>query len=514
MGAALLPDMMGGGICVVDIEGDGDPDLFLTNTRWVYRSGEQGVSDVLLRNDGRGRFEDVSASTGILTPNYSVGCAVADIDNDGDQDIFVSGVDRPLLYVNQGDGAFLESADGAGLVHPGMGSSAAFEDFDRDGWVDLFVARYVRVTLDSNQSLENCRSEALPEVCPLLPGSFEPLPNLLYRNRGNGTFEDVSARVGISERVDRSLAISWNDFDRDGDADLYIANDRSEPNVLYVNQGDGTFVEQAASFGVAVKASGVGDAGMGVDFSDVDLDGDWDFFVTNGPPEGSTLYVRLKDGTYLDGSEPVGFAEWTASSVAFGVVFGDFDLDGWPDLAVANGGVIPPPFNSDPALPELFHSPFKQANLLFRNRSGRGFDPWLTNPPFDLDPVESSRGLASTDLDNDGDLDLVIANLGTAPTFAENTSPSGSWLKVKLEGRTSNRSAIGAEIEVRSGGRKWLRRVTGGSSYLSQADLVQHIGLGDSNIISEISIRWPSGRRQVVLNPEKNRTMIIEESDE
>jgi hypothetical protein len=501
-GQFYMPETMGSGVAVFDYDGDGDPDVFFVDSGAM--PGYQGETprSVLFRNEGAGRFVDVTARSGIRVTGYGMGAAAGDVDGDGDPDLYITAFGPDQLFRNNGDGTFTDVTAKAGLgvlSRPLWSTAAAFADTDGDGDLDLYVADYVDFSFENNPVCCNqklgLRSYCHPEV-------FHGLPDRFYRNRGDGTFEDATATAGFPADTGNGLGAIFGDFDKDGDQDLYVSNDMN-PSFLYENRGNGTFQEIGLLSGTALSDQGQPEAGMGVDAGDVDGNGFPDLVKTHLDLQTNALYLNQGSMVFTDGSYISKLAESSLYLVGFGALFADLDQDGDLDHAVANGHII---HNA-----ELFGTgtTYKQRNQVFEN-TGRGVFREVKDAG--LDVIRSSRGLAAGDLDLDGDLDLVISNSNDLSEVYENvTAPAGGWLQVDLAGRGKNTAAIGARLELEAGGRKQLREARTSSSYLSQNALTLHFGLGAAEKADRLTVRWPDGRVQVLPDLGKNRRIVVAE---
>ncbi|MEE9217508.1 MAG: CRTAC1 family protein [Acidobacteriota bacterium] len=499
-GKATILDTLGTGACWIDFDGDADLDLFLPNgTRLQLTEGETPPLDALFENRGR-RFTDVTVSAGLASSRWAVGCAVADYDADGDPDLFVTHYGPDILYRNNGDGTFTDVAARAGVADPGWSSGAAFADYDGDGWLDLYVARYLEfdpARAPRPGSTDACRFRGMPVMCG--PRGLVGLPDLLYHNEGDGTFTEVSVRAGLmTQKGYYGLGVVWGDFDNDGDPDLYVAND-STPNLLYRNGGDGTFQEIAIRAGVGYSVDGREQAGMGVDFGDYDGDGRLDLFVTNFSHDFATLYHNDGHGFFSDATFRSGLVESTLPTLGWGARFFDFDLDGDLDLFVANGHVYPEVDRYD------IGTRYRQMNHLFENDGGGRFIERTAEAGPGLAILRSSRAAALADFDDDGDSDVLITNIDSTPNLLENRSTRGHWIGLELVGVAPNLDAIGARLILSAGGRRQIREVRGDSSYLSHSDLRVVFGLGGDTRIDALEVRWPDGRVQKIPLPPLGR---------
>ena len=493
----------GGGF--IDFDGDGDLDIYLLNGAAIPGFvPDQPISSVLYRNDGNGSFTDVTDQAGVgNVGGYGMGMAVADYDNDGDDDLFVTNYGENILYRNEGDGVFDDVTAQAGLSvprNPLFSTSAAFLDYDRDGHLDLYVCVYVAFNFDTNK---RCSRDGIQSYCG--PDIYEGVADLLYRNNGDGTFSDVSTEAGIANPNGKGLGVVAGDYDGDGWTDIFVANDLT-PDFLYRNSGDGTFTDQALLAGVAYGEDGVARAGMGVDFGDYDRNGSPDIYVTNFSLEPNSLHRNNGNGTFTETTFVAGVGNPTLLFLGFGTAFKDFDHDGWLDLFAANGHVIDNISLFDPTIT------YAQTNQLFRNEGdGRFTDVSVrAGAPFQVERVH--RGAAFGDVDNDGDIDILVTTVNDVPLLLRNDGEDGSGsLLVSTEGVRSNRSGIGARVTVITDAMRQRREVRSGYSYLAANDLRAHFGLGTSAGADSVIVDWPSGARDVVTGVEGGQWITIRE---
>ncbi|MBV8831585.1 MAG: CRTAC1 family protein [Acidobacteriaceae bacterium] len=476
---------MGGGVALLDYNNDGLLDIFFVNgghlsdpmtTPERFDRAKPPYWNRLYRQNRDGSFTDVTAKAGLShagEANYGMGAAVADYDNDGYPDLYVTSYGHNILYHNNGNGTFTDVTAKAGVAGGGWSASAGFFDYDNDGWLDLFVTRYME--------WDTAHSKACGGTWRIycLPGEFPPTTNLLFHNRGDGTFEDVSMKSGIAAHKGRSLGVAFNDYDRDGRADIFVAND-GMAQFLFHNNGNGTFTERALEAGVSLSDDGNPYAGMGVDFRDYDNDGRPDIIVTNLARQVYALYHNDGDGQFSYRSREAALASLTGASSGWGVHFEDFDNDGWKDLFVAQSHVMDNVEKIDPSLHYL------EPPLLLMNRNGH----FERADPGTSDRL-AGRGAAFGDLDNDGSQDVVMTTLGGRPLVFRNRSHSCHWLTLSLRGSRSNRDGLGAV--VRANGQ--TQYVTTSGSYLSASDKRVHFGLGSAKTVN-LEIDWPSGFHQ------------------
>jgi len=502
-GNYYLPEVMGAGVALLDYDNDGDLDVFLVQGGALPvdaapkagrgRSGPPTCrlfrNDLVVAADGRRtlRFTDVTDAAGVGIRGYGMGAAVGDYDNDGYQDLFVTSFGSTTLLHNNGDGTFADVTTQAGVAASAWSTSAAFVDYDRDGYLDLIVAHYVDFTTAANKL---CNDPAgARDYCS--PRAYRPVPARLYRNQGRGRFADVTTTAGITKAYGAGLGVAVGDYNGDGWLDLYVANDGGA-NQLWINRHDGTFVDQGLISGAALNATGVPEGSMGIASGDFDLDGDEDLFVSNIVGETSALYVNDGRGNFDDARVKSRLGPLTAAFTGFGTDWFDYDNDGWPDLFVANGAVnIVEALRGQP-------SPYRMRNQLFHNAAGGRFDETsgVAGPAFAR--AEMGRGAAFGDIDNDGDVDIVVTNNNGPVRLLLNQRPSANhWLQLRLDQRPSNRFGIGSWVGVERAGRPTLwRRVRTDGSYLSASDVRAHFGLGAAADIAAITVQWPDGGRE------------------
>lgn len=482
-----------GGVGFIDCDNDGKLDILTINSSTVDRYRQGGdLMITLYHQDADLKFTDVTQKAGLTRKGWSMGVAVADFDNDGWQDIYVTGYGGNVLYRNLGNCKFEDVTDKAGVRAGGYSTGAAWGDYDRDGRVDLFVPRYLSVDLNKLPPPESvdklCNFQGISMECARRGHNGES--DLLFHNRGDGTFEEVSKKAGVDD-PGHYLGMQglWADYDNDGWPDLYVTNDGG-PNYLYRNKHDGTFEDVGLFSGAALSATGQERGSMGVDFGDFDHDGRLDIFVTNFAGEANALYWNQGDNGFSDVSWSSGIARPSANFVGWGTSFFDMDNDGWSDLLIANGHVFPQMDNMKGS------APYRQPLLLFRNNHDRTFDDVTSLSGLDKLPVASRRGAAFGDVNNDGKIDVLLLNVGGPPTLLINRTESANHAAVfRLIGTKSNRSAIGARVIVHSGNTNQLAEIRSGSSYCSQNDLRLHFGLGLATAMTSVEISWPSGKK-------------------
>ena len=495
--AKMLPETTGSGAAFFDCDGDADLDLYLVNSGHVTK-GRADALNRLYRNDGA-MFVDVTAVANVPGRAYGMGVAAADYDNDGDTDLYLTNLGEDVLYRNDGK-SFSDATAEAGIGNPLWGSSAAFVDYDIDGDLDLCVANYVEFDIATHPWC-GIRDMDLRFYCD--PLEYSPTRDLLYRNNGDGSFSEVGEAAGIVY-AGNGLGLVAADLDEDGDQDLYIANDKT-PNFFYRNQGDGSFEEIGLSSGTALSANGAAQAGMGVDAGDLDNDGDLDLFVTNYQLENNALYRN--DGLYFsEVSFQSGLGEASLNYLGFGTGFFDYDNDGWLDLFVANGHVHDNIEDYD----EL--ATYAQRAQIFHNEGGGRYVERTGDLGPGLRVNYVGRGTAFGDCDGDGDLDIALVNSGGPTAVLRNDGGNtNNWLQVELVGRESNRDGIGARINLRAGALRLLRQVKSGSGFLSTSQKAPFFGLGINDMAERLEVRWPSGRVQVLENVPANQVLFLVE---
>ena len=513
-GERYLCEMMGPGGAMFDFDNDGDLDLYLIQGRMLGPgktlsdavfpvSNSKPLIDRLYRNDlptdkaGRRRlyFTDVTEESGIKSPGYGMGVATGDFDNDGWTDLYVTNFGPNQMFRNNGDGTFTDVTAAAGTNDPRWSVSAAFLDYDRDGWLDLYVGNYVDFSFSNHKrcfSFADSGSGSALEYCD--PSQYEPLPESLFRNRGDGTFEDVSHKARISRESNGALGVSTADFNGDGWIDIYVANDK-RPNHLWINKKDGSFRNEALLAGCAVSGEGFSESSMGVDAGDYDNDGDEDLFMTHmSLNEKNTLYVNQGKASFKDASYPSGLALPSVPFTGFGTAFLDYDNDGRLDILAANGHVKKVEALARTKDPYPLH----QTNQLFRNLGQGRFQEVTQAAGAGFELSEVSRGAAFGDVDNDGDTDvLVLNNSGRARLLTNQAGNDNHWMGLRLVGGRSGRDMLGTRIAVLlSQGRTLWRRVRSDGSYASANDPRVLVGLGEATRIEAVRAYWPDGRAE------------------
>lgn len=498
-GSAKLGSLLegtGGGCVWFDYNNDGKPDLYVTSGRPLDDSmhpyplkqkPEVPPHNHLFRNEGNGKFTDVTEPAGVAANFYGMAAIAADYDNDGREDLFVTGYGKAILYHNNGDGTFSDVTVKAGIDVEGWSISSAWLDYDKDGCVDLFVGRYVKFD-------PKYRAFYAADNYPG-PLDYEGTTNKLYHNNCDGTFTDVSEKSGIAAFVGRTMGVTAADFDGDGYPDIYVANDRTE-NFLFHNRKDKTFEEIAVDAGVAYGQNGESTSAMGPVFADIDGDGLLDLWVTDA--KYNRLMKNLGNKTFEDMGQAWGISPITAQYVSWGTGIYDFDNDGILDILTFHGGLI--------------HLVPEEHSLYRGLGNGRFADvSRQAGPAFDVKTV--ARGACFGDYDNDGKVDAFLVNLGAQGQLFHNVSTgTGHWIAVQLKGTKSNRDSIGARVEVTAGGKKQIAERIAGSGYLSQDDGRVHFGLGAATKVEKLTVKWPSGREQVLQNIALDRVVVVEET--
>jgi enediyne biosynthesis protein E4 len=514
-----IMESMSGGLALLDFDGDGLLDIYLTDSPPVERARDpKGARSALYRNLGNMRFEDVTDRAGVGHPGWPMGVCTADVDGDGWEDIYVTGFGRNSLYRNNHDGTFTDVAERAGVAGGGWSTGCGFADYDRDGRLDLFVSRYVTVDLERLPAFgkggagmqgegrgATCMYRGIAVQCGPrgLPGESD----LLFHNDGDGHFTEVGEKAGVRDSAGYyGLGVAWFDWNGDGWPDLYVAND-THANYLYENRKDGTFKEAAFPLGAAVSEDGGEQGSMGVAVGDYDNTGRLSLFVTNFAEEYAALYHNEGDH-FTD----VSFASKTAAPglpfVKWGTSFFDYDDDGFLDLMVVNGHVYP----QVDQVPMGASAGYRERKLLYHNRGDGKFDEVAAQFGAVLTEPRVGRGLAVGDLDNDGRLDVVINDLdGRAQVLHNDLAGAGHWLIVKLKGKGGSTDAIGAVVKVRAGTLGLTRFVRSGSSYLSQEDMRLHFGLGPADRADSVEVRWPDGTITRMEDVKANGILVIDQ---
>jgi len=504
-GKKYLPETMGSGVCVLDYDNDGWQDiLFVNSMDWPGHKGGAKSYPALYHNNKDGTFTDVTREAGLAMESYGLGCAVADYDNDGFEDIYITTVGSNHLFHNLGNGKFADVTVKAGVADPGFSTSAVWFDYDNDGKLDLFVTHYIDWSIAKDQycTLDNKNKS----YCT--PQTYKGESSTLFHNRGDGTFENVTKRAGLHDPTSKSLGVAMLDYDNDGWMDLFVAND-TEPNKLYHNNHNGTFTDVAVQVGVAFSESGRVRAGMGVDAGDYDGSGWQSLVIGNFTNESMSLYRNDGSGLFVDEEISSGIRQMSLQALTFGCFFFDYDLDGRLDIFAANGHVSDDISVVQPTLK------YAQPAILFHNSGNRKFEDASAKVGPAMQQPVVGRGAAYLDYDNDGDLDLVItANNGPARLLRNENGNQNDMLRVKLVGTRSNRDGIGARVTVTtSSGTRLFRMVKTGSSYASQSELPLTFGLGTPQAGRTVGLEivWPSGQKDSLSKIGANQLITVKE---
>jgi hypothetical protein len=492
---------IGAGCALFDFDGDGHLDLLL-----IGQIGTRTPSCALYHNNGDGTFADITQGSGLEKPGFYLGCAIGDFDNDGRPDILLTGYGVLKLFRNVGNGKFEDISKDAGLSSPSPTSwhtSAIFFDFNRDGHVDFYVGRYV---IFNSKTIQLCNYGKYKSSCG--PIFYDPDFGSLYHNNGKGHFTDVTHELGLDNVHGKCLGVAMADVNGDGWPDLYLANDEM-PGDLLINEKGMSFRNEGLLRGVALNGAGEMQGGMGVDFGDYDNDGLLDLFVATFEGEPDSLYHATRSGIFEYASINAGIDQATRNMVGFGTKFIDINNNGWLDIVIANGHI----HDNEDLLDKFNHYP--QPMQLFMNQGGHLFMEMSQHagPAFTTPMV--GRGLAIGDINNDGLLDIVATDLEGRPRLLINQTPrAGNWLRLTLEGRTSNRMALGAYVTLTAAGQTWTRQCTTGGSFFSASDPRIHFGLGSVKEVEKVEVLWPSGKKTVVHSPPINKDIKVVESDE
>ncbi len=505
-GISTILEEAGPGVCVADFDGDGWPDIYFVNGRDLYHRGIE-TRNALYRNNRDGTFTDVTARAGVPGTGYGVGCVWGDYDNDGHPDLYVTQYGKNVLYHNNGDGSFTDVTVRAKVDGTDFGTrfhtAATFFDYDRDGKLDLYAGGYANFGPES-QRLCNIGYGVSASCRPLVYGGS---PNVLYHNNGDGTFTNVTKAAHIYQPKGLNLAAGAADYDNDGWPDLFVANDGIEA-YLFHNNHDGTFTESALQSGIALTADGSAMAGMCISLGDYDNDGNLDLFITDFQMASDHVWRNDGRGFFDETSERAGIAAPTRQVLSFGGGFFDYDNDGWLDLFIANGHVYPGVEKTDPSV----H--YKQIDSLFHNQGNGTFVETTKSAGDGFSTPYLGRGAAFLDYDNDGNMDIIVGNNGDPQLLLHNSGGAGNhFIGFQLVGTRSNRDAMGARIRLEAGGLTQIREISGGGSYLSQSDLRAHFGLGRSTRAASVEISWPSGLRQRFADLEADRYYRVVEGD-
>ncbi|HEY7269224.1 MAG TPA: CRTAC1 family protein [Dehalococcoidia bacterium] len=490
-----LIETMPGGIAVLDYDGDGRPDIYFTNGADIpsLEKSSPQYWNRLYHNEGGMKFRDVTEATGVAGAGYSMGAAAADYDNDGRPDLFVAGLNRNILYRNLGNGRFEDVTAKAGIQSGQWAVAAGWFDYDRDGKLDLWVVHYAKWSVDFDRY---CGDSARGIRIYCHPKYYEGLASTLYRNRGDGTFEDVSARAGIAKSAGRGMSVAFADYDQDGFPDAFVTNDNM-PNFLFHNKGDGTFEEVALLAGTALRDDGKAVASMGVEFKDYNNDGLPDLFVTALTGETFPVFRNSGKGAFADATYASKVGALSLKHSGWGLGLFDFNNDGWKDLFTADSHVNDRVEQFEPAV-------YREPDRVFANAAGA----FSEVSDAGLSTVRAHRGAAFADFNGDGRIDSVVSSLGEPAELWENVSPgAGHWIVLRLVGTKSNRDGIGARIRI---GNQFAEMTTT-VGYASSADCGVHFGLGSAATIDKIEIKWPSGRVQTLTSVKADQALTVTE---
>jgi hypothetical protein len=503
-------ETMTGGVALFDYDNDGLLDIFLTNGAAIpsLEKTDSSFSNRLFHNNGDGTFTDVTEKAGLAGVGYSMGVAAGDYDNDGFDDLYVTGVNHNQLLHNNGDGTFSDVTQKAGVTGtvPGIGKAwavaAGWFDYNNDGLLDLLVVNYLNYDLKTASA---CSVGKLPTYCS--PSDFQGTPNILYRNNGDGTFTDVSAASHIGQYIGKGMGVAFADYDGDGFTDIFISND-TFPNFLLHNNGDGTFTEQASDAGVAYNETGKTVAGMGADFRDLNNDGLPDIFHTAMFGDTFPLYENEGKGQFIDATSSSGLTAATGNLTAWGTGAYDFDNDGLKDLFTANAAIL------DNSV-EVEHRPYRLPNRIFRNIGNLKFEDVSGTAGTDFAVPGAHRGAAFGDLNNDGKVDVVVTVLNGPPEILMNRTESNHhWILLKLVGVKDNRDGLGTRIKITTAHGSQYNEATTTLSYNSSSDKRVHFGLGPDAVIDRIELSWPTGIKQVLRGVKADQVLTIREASE
>jgi len=514
-GQKMYIETMGSGACWLDYDRDGDLDIYVVNSAELpgFKAEVKPINH-LFRNDGGGRFTDVTSEAGVGDGGYGMGCVAGDIDNDGDLDLYVTNFGPNVLYRNDGNGRFTDitAEAGKGLDDPRWSASAGFGDIDNDGDLDLYVTAYLDFSVDNNKFCGE-RKPGYRAYCH--PEEFNGIADRLFRNKGDGHFEEVSAAAGVSGRIGNGLGVVFTDVNDDGWLDIYVANDKTI-NFMFLNKGDGTFKDISMTSGAGFSESGMTQAGMGVDTGDANGDGRLDLVVTNLDYETNELYTNNGDLTFTDATFRAGLGQPNFLHVGFGIDLLDYDNDGDQDIMIMNGHIL------DNI--ELFRDQvtYQQPRSLLLNDGTGRFTDISAQAGEDFSKANVGRGLAVGDYDNDGDLDFFVVNSGRKAQLFRNEGGNdparggGHWLMLALHGVKSNRDGVGARIRVKttdaSGKEHWqVDLAKTASSYMSENDMRPHFGLGAAATADVVEIRWPSGILQTLTGVKADQLLEVTE---
>jgi hypothetical protein len=502
-GISINREEFGPGLCVADFDGDGWQDIYFVNGRDLYGRGIS-VTNALYRNNRDGTFTDITEKAGVPGTGYGLGCVWGDFDNDGFPDLFVTQFGKNVLYHNNGNGTFTDVTEKAGVSGLESGlfhSGATFFDYDRDGWLDLYVGSYVNLG-----DKRYCKLGDVLSSCA--PSEYKGSSDALYHNNHDGTFTNVAQRAGIYQPQGKNLSVQAADYDNDGWPDLFVANDGLNA-YLYHNERNGTFKEIGLSAGMAVTSRGTVMAAMCISLADYDNDGQLDLYISDFQRSSDHIWHNDGKGFFDEVSDEAGITRPTRDVLSFGGGFFDYDNDGWLDIFIANGHVYPEVEQATPG------THYRQINSLFHNEGNGKFVEVSKSSGTGFETPYVGRGVAFADLDNDGFVDVVIANNGDLPVVLHNSGGNGNhFLNFKLSGKKSNRDAMGARVRVVTGTTSQIREIAGGGSYLSQSDLRANFGIAKAKRAEIVEITWPSGQRQTFRDVEADKFYLVEEGND
>lgn len=500
-GKKLMPETLGSGCAFIDLDGDGYADILLINGKDFSPSPRQSLP-AFYRNNRDGTFTDITRGSGLDVEMYGLGVSVADYDNDGRPDLYITALEGDHLFHNEGHGHFRDVTAQSGIHNANFGTSSAWLDYDKDGKADLFVANYVTWSKDKDQW---CSMDGTTKsFCT--PETYKGTSSKLFHNLGNGKFQDVTDKAGLGDKTSKSLGVVTLDFDGDGWTDIFVSND-TQPSKLYKNNGNGTFTEQGMQAGVAFGEDGVARGAMGADAADYDRSGRPHLLVGNFSNQMLALYHNEGNGFFVDQAPAGTVGHSSLLDLTFGAFFFDFDLDGYPDILAANGHIEPDINRVQTKIT------YREAPLLFRNQGNGHFENVSNDVGPDFRKQMVARGAAYADFDHDGDLDVLISNNDGPPILYRNDGGNkNNWITVRLEGTKSNRSALGAVVRVESASGKQWQTVHSGSSYCSQSDEVLTFGLRRDSLVLSLAVEWPSGTRQHFKNLPPNTFLTIDET--
>jgi hypothetical protein len=500
-GNKYLPETLGSGAAFFDADGDGWIDILLVNGKdWTPRGRHSTAA--LYRNNHNGTFTDITGGSGLDVEMYGIGVAIADYDNDGRDDVYITALEGDRLFHSEGNGKFKDVTAASGIRNANFGTSAAWLDYDRDGKLDLFVANYVQWT--EKGDLWCSMDGTVKSYCT--PESYKGTSSKLFHNLGGGRFEDVTRASGLGDPNSKSLGVTILDFDNDGWPDLFVAND-TQPNKLYHNNRNGTFGDQGMAAGIAYGEDGVARGAMGVDWADYDRTGRAHLLVGNFSNQMLGLYHNEGNGLFVDEARKSSVGRESLLSLTFGVFFFDYDLDGYPDILTANGHIEEEIGRIQPKIK------YQEPPLLFHNVGGKKFDNVSNDVGKDFTKPLVGRGAIYGDFDHDGDLDVLLtSNNGPAYLYRNDGGNKNHWISIRTVGTKSNRDGIGASISIASASGKQWNVVRSGSSYASQSDRAIVFGLGQDPAVTSMEITWPSGTKQKFSNVMANQFITVDES--